>query len=98
MSRGGQINFGWVVGIVIVKVDIKQEGTMAVGGTICTHDHRLHKVDTVLVASDVHCIGMLKGQGSGNIGQFLCKPDHLDLIGGIIGIKVGGVVVLDLGG
>lgn len=97
MSSGGEVDFWWSIGIVIIEIDIKQESSMAIRCPIRPHDKCLHKIDSVLITPDINCIGVLVRQSSGDISQFLSQSDHFGLIGLVVSIEVGCIVMLDLG-
>ncbi len=71
---------------------------MAIGGSIGSHDQGLHEVHSVLVAADEDGVGVFVGEGGGDVGEFLGKPDHFVVVGSVVGDEVRGVVMLDLGG
>jgi len=98
MASCRKIYFRWSVGVVVIEVNVKQVSPMSIGRPICSHNQGLHKINPVLITSDINCIRVLMRQSSRNVCKFLCQSDHLNLIRGVISGKRGGVMMPNLTG
>jgi hypothetical protein len=97
MPGGCQVDLGGTIGVVIVEVDIEEEGPMAVGSAVGAHDEGLHEIDPVLVAPHVDRIGVLVGKCSGDVRKFLSQSDHFGLVRLVAGVEIRCVVMFYLG-
>ena len=59
VTSGCKVDFGRSIGVVIIKVDIEEEGTMPIRSSIGSHNKGLHKVHPVFVTSHIDSIGVL---------------------------------------
>jgi hypothetical protein len=71
IARRRDRHFGWGVRIDILTEDVEGEGAIRIGCIFATHNDYADDVDTLLVAADEDGVGVLAGQGAGEVGQLL---------------------------
>ena len=95
-SGGGEVDFGRARGVVLIEEDVELEGSVGIGSVLGPHDHGLHDVDSLLVASDKDTVGVLAGETGGEVGYLLGESDHLLLsLGLLLGDHAVIVVLID---
>lgn len=87
MACCGQVYFGGSVWVIVIEVDVEEESSVSVWSAVRAHDESLHKINSILIASDIHRIGVFEGQGRGYVCELLGEPDHLGLVGCVVGCE-----------
>ena len=72
-----QVNFWRIVGVSIIEVDIKEISPMAIRSSVGPHDHSLHEVNSLLIASHIDSIGVIDRKSMRDVSKFLGKSDSL---------------------
>jgi hypothetical protein len=94
ITSGGQVDFGRIVGVSVIKVDIEQVSAMSIRRAVRSHDEGLHEVNPFFIASDINGVSVFNRQCMGDVGQFLGQSDCFRWRGFVVGNKVRVVMML----